>query len=53
MGRHNRRLNLEYVTMTKKSRLCEIVVDEARGFLLDVFDPLIRLARWIRRRDRK
>lgn len=39
--------------MSKKSRLWKIAADEARGFFIDVFDPLIRLARWIRRRDRK
>ncbi|SDR60947.1 hypothetical protein SAMN05445850_7460 [Paraburkholderia tuberum] len=39
--------------MNKKSRLWKIAVDEARGFFFDVLDPLIRLAKWIRRRDRK
>jgi hypothetical protein len=39
--------------MSKGNRLWQIFVDEARGFLLDVFDPVIRLIRWMRRRDRE
>lgn len=39
--------------MNVKRRLWKVVIDEARGFLLDVFEPLIRVARRIRRRDGK
>ena len=39
--------------MPKENRIWKIAVDEARGFLLDVLDPLIRLARWICRRNGK
>jgi hypothetical protein len=39
--------------MNTRNRIWKIFVDEARGFFLDVLDPLIRLVRWIRRRDRK
>ncbi len=39
--------------MNRRNRIWKITVDEARGFFLDVVDPLIRLVRWIRHRDRK
>lgn len=39
--------------MIKENRIWKIAVDEARGFFLDVLDPLIRLVRWIRRSNEK
>jgi len=46
-------LILYYRPMNIRNWLWKIFVDEARGFLLDVFGPVIRLTRWMRRRDRK
>ncbi len=39
--------------MTRENRIWKIAVDEARGFFLDILGPLIRLVRWIRRRNGK
>jgi hypothetical protein len=44
---------MEYISMSTRNRLWKIFVDEARGFLLDVFDPVIKLIKWMRRRGRE
>jgi hypothetical protein len=39
--------------MNERTRFWQIFVNEAHSLLLDVFSPVIKLARWLRRHDRK